>query len=241
MTGYLIQELESVDSTNNYAMAKVHAGLAKHGAAWFAHRQFAGKGQRGKGWDSAPGMNVILSLVVEPSLFPPLTPFLLTQLFSNCIAGIWDGFTNGETSIKWPNDIYWRDRKAGGILIENVFRGDAWLFAVCGIGLNINQTEFAATSGRPVSLRQVTGREHDPLAIARSISGSFYNKLNEFEPTDVRREYNERLFAKRMAVQLRRKDELITTIIDHVDENGRLHTTNPNHKFNFGEIEWLIK
>ena len=57
--------LDSVDSTNNYAMGMVHAGLAKHGMAWFANDQTAGKGQRSKQWESEPGMNIIMSIRVK--------------------------------------------------------------------------------------------------------------------------------------------------------------------------------
>ena len=61
--------LNTVDSTNNYAMAKVHAGMAAHGMAWFAKEQTTGKGQRGKSWISEKGKNIALSLVLEPERF----------------------------------------------------------------------------------------------------------------------------------------------------------------------------
>ena len=57
--------LDKVDSTNNYAMGLVHAGLAKHGQACFAHHQFAGKGQRGKEWNSPEGENITMSVVLD--------------------------------------------------------------------------------------------------------------------------------------------------------------------------------
>jgi BirA family transcriptional regulator, biotin operon repressor / biotin---[acetyl-CoA-carboxylase] ligase len=240
MMGYPIQELETVDSTNNYAMAQVHAGLAKHGNAWFAHRQYAGKGQRGKEWQSEPGQNVILSVVVEPYRFTQLTPFLLTETFSVTIADICNNITNGDITIKWPNDIYWCDRKAGGILIENVFRGSQWSFAVCGIGLNINQTDFHETTGRPVSIRQITGKIAEPLEIAQKIASSFFQTLDDLNGEVIHQKYNEHLFAKGSVVRLQTKDNTILPVIDHVDTAGRLHTIQPEHIFSFGEVQWLI-
>ncbi len=60
-------ELESVDSTNNYAMGRIHAGLASDGLVCLARHQWAGKGQRGKDWQSEPGQNLMMSLVIEPA------------------------------------------------------------------------------------------------------------------------------------------------------------------------------
>src|SRR3954470_11214345 len=70
--------LDKVDSTNNYAMAQVHAGLAKHGMACFAREQAAGKGQRGRQWDSEPGKNIALSLVLQPDLLKISQGFYLS-------------------------------------------------------------------------------------------------------------------------------------------------------------------
>ena len=63
--GYLTI-LESVDSTNNYAMARIRTGLAKHGDAFFAMAQLTGKGQRGKTWITERGTNIIVTLVMQP-------------------------------------------------------------------------------------------------------------------------------------------------------------------------------
>ena len=112
-------ELQSVDSTNNYARKLLYEGLAQHGTAIFAHEQLAGKAQRGKTWSSDKGTNVILSLVVKPR------SLLLTQQFqlSVCVAvavhELFMKYAGDEAKIKWPNDLYWQDRKAGGILIES--------------------------------------------------------------------------------------------------------------------------
>ena len=113
-------ELQSVDSTNNYARQQIHAGLAQHGMGIFTHEQLAGKGQRGNSWSSEKDANIILSIVIKPQ------PLLLTQQFmlSACVAvSIHDFFSKyagDSTKIKWPNDLYWQDRKAGGVLIESV-------------------------------------------------------------------------------------------------------------------------
>ena len=59
-------ELQQVDSTNNYAMGQVHAGMAQHGFTVFAHHQTGGKGQRNRQWISKANENITVSIVVKP-------------------------------------------------------------------------------------------------------------------------------------------------------------------------------
>ena len=65
-TGYPFEVLQTVESTNNYAMGKVHAGLAKHGEACFTDHQTGGKGQRGKEWLTGMGENLALTVILNP-------------------------------------------------------------------------------------------------------------------------------------------------------------------------------
>jgi len=159
--GETLSFLPRVDSTNNYAMAQIRAGLAKHGNGYFAAEQTAGKGQRGKGWQAEPGANIILSLVLQPHWLQVSRQFHLSAAVALGCYDFFHSLAGDDTSLKWPNDIYWRDRKAGGILIENLLSGNSWQFSVAGIGLNINQTHFPDALANPVSLRQITGREWD--------------------------------------------------------------------------------
>ena len=152
--------LASVDSTNNYAMGQVHAGLAKHGEAWFAREQHSGRGQRSKQWVTQPGENIILSTVVEPFLLIQ-QQFALSAAIALACHRFFSKYAGEETKLKWPNDLYWRDRKAGGILVENVLKGQDWKFAIAGMGININQTSFPDHLTYPVSLKQITGKTFD--------------------------------------------------------------------------------
>ena len=74
--------LDSVDSTNNYAMGQVHAGLAKHGQAWFAHEQTAGKGQWGRKWETLKGENIALTIEALPSGLKIFQQFRLSMAVS---------------------------------------------------------------------------------------------------------------------------------------------------------------
>src|SRR5258708_4783032 len=169
--GHTFIELQSVDSTNNYATAQVHAGLASHGTVFSAYEQYAGKGRRGKSWASAPGENLIISIVVQPYFLSGTQQFLLSSCIAVACHDFLRKYTTGETSIKWPNDLYWRDRKAGGILIENIFRGDQWMLAIAGTGINVNQVLFPETARNPGWLKTLTGHDFDVVRLAREPGG----------------------------------------------------------------------
>ncbi len=243
--GHPFIELQSVDSTNNYAMALASKGEARHGTLVFAHHQWAGKGQRGRTWTSAAGENIILSAVLEPVAFPPSAAFGL----SACVAlACHDFFApyagKGSTAIKWPNDLYWNDRKAGGILIENHFKGDQWVFAIVGIGININQVEFPATARNPVSLRQITGREFEAVALARQLGQCLDRRYAELEAGGVRglvEAYNAALYRRGQEVRLKKDNAVFTTRIQSVSPQGELLTRDVlDRQFVFGEVEWII-
>ena len=242
--GFSFYELSTVDSTNNYAMDRVHEGMAHHGMAIFAHEQTAGKGQRGKTWTTEPGSNIILSVIAETLPIQHLPPFALSAAVALACHAFFSRHALDETVIKWPNDIYWRDRKAGGILIENVYRGKEWQWAVIGMGININQTEFPgqATARRPVSLRQVTGRVFDAAAMARELCEDLEAEWQQLLIGDTYRlmyRYQQRLFQLGNRVRLRKGDEIIETRIHGVDPEGHL-ITDGDTRFSVGDVEWMF-
>jgi BirA family biotin operon repressor/biotin-[acetyl-CoA-carboxylase] ligase len=251
-------ELESVDSTNNYAMAQVHAGSASHGTIFFAREQWAGKGQRGKTWASSPGENIVMSVVLEPVFLSITDQFPLSAAVALSCRDLFSRYAGPEqTAIKWPNDLYWRDRKAGGILIENAFRGDRWLFAVAGIGININQAQFPDSLQNPVSLRQITGRAFDAVKLSRELGECLEQRFGQLRsetsngagPGSILEEYNASLYRRGQSTRLKKDQVIFTTTIQGVSPTGELITSDDNgaigagameRRFTFGEIEWVI-
>ncbi len=248
--GRVFIELGSVDSTNNYATARAHAGLASHGTVFFAREQFAGRGQRGRAWKSRPGDNIIMSAVLEPAKESGSGLSMTRQFPLSCCVALacHDFFSHyalpGETSVKWPNDLYWRDRKAGGILIENICRGADWLFSVVGIGININQVEFEGSLKNPVSLKQVTGKTFDAVLLARELCACLDRRYGELVSGETSRqweEYNARLYKRGMAVRLKKDNALFETVVEGVSPAGELMTRDTmERRFGYGEVEWVI-
>lgn len=113
-------ELQSVDSTNNYARGLVKDGSARHGMAFFAQEQLVGKGQRGRKWLSEKGSNIILTILLNPHPLRVSEQFHLNTMIAVILREFFSKYAGEETKIKWPNDLYWQDRKAGGVLVESV-------------------------------------------------------------------------------------------------------------------------
>jgi len=236
-------ELFTIDSTNNYAMAQAHAGLATHGAVYIAEIQTAGKGQRSKNWVTAPGHNITMSCVFQPQGPNCNKPFLLSAVIALACRDFFNSFTQGDTTIKWPNDIYWRDRKAGGILIENVYRANQWQFAIAGIGLNLNQTNFPEHLPNPVSMKQITGKDHDRLTLAHTLCDHLDERYQQFleEKNNLLSEYTTALYKRNCTVRLKKDNMVFETTIEGVSQNGQLLTRDAiERQFDFGEVEWII-
>ncbi|MBL7745721.1 MAG: biotin--[acetyl-CoA-carboxylase] ligase [Chitinophagaceae bacterium] len=242
-------ELQTVDSTNNYALTQIHAGLAEHGMAIFAHEQVAGKGQRGKTWASSKGDNIALSIIIKPVLLQVSQQFQLSACAAISVAEWFSKYAGEDTRIKWPNDLYWKDRKAGGILIESIIRSQktgtsSWEWAVIGIGININETSFPGDLLNPVSLKQITGKNFEPVILAKELCLTFnhcYHELITKEFNIVFAEYLSHLYKRNEKVKLKKDTRVFEAIIKGVTAEGRLivqHTIE--EQFDHGEIQWVI-
>jgi BirA family biotin operon repressor/biotin-[acetyl-CoA-carboxylase] ligase len=237
--------LDKVDSTNNYAMEQVNTGTVISGTAWFALEQTAGKGQRGKQWLSPPGENIMLTIALQPGMLPLSRQFMLSVTVA---LAAWDFFgkhAGDESGIKWSNDIYWRDRKAGGILIENVLRGNTWQYAIVGIGLNINQTTFPDHLPNPVSLRQITGKAWDAVELAKELCASLHNRMQTLHPSNydsLLSTYKSNLFRMNQPALYRMNGEYFEGTIKDVLPDGRLCLEKEGIllELNFGEVEFVI-
>jgi BirA family biotin operon repressor/biotin-[acetyl-CoA-carboxylase] ligase len=172
-------------------MAQIKAGLAKSGSCYTADFQTNGKGQHGRVWESSKGQNLLCSYILELNTLDALKNWTPADQigFSAAIAlgarAFFAAFAGSETKIKKPNDIYFSDRKAGGILIENLVRGQEWTWAVIGIGMNINQTEFSpaalnSVSSNPISLQEITNQSWDIKKMQQHLSDALNDAIHDW-------------------------------------------------------------
>lgn len=160
--------------------------------------QTAGRGQRGNTWLSEPGMNIHYSLLFKPENLPANNQFILSEAVS-LVARNLLGEQVDEVVIKWPNDLYRKGQKMGGILIENQLKGGLVEHSIIGIGLNINQTVFPAFQPQASSLALVSGQTFDLEALVNRLHQQLCKSLNEFsleKAEDIQRYYLNNLYRR---------------------------------------------
>jgi BirA family biotin operon repressor/biotin-[acetyl-CoA-carboxylase] ligase len=240
--GFPFIELPAIDSTNNYAMALLHEGMAQHGTAVFTHHQQKGKGQRNKQWISQKDMNIALSIILEPEGLTTTQLFFLSMTVAIAARNFFNQYAGSDVTIKWPNDIYWRDRKAGGILIENSLKGNALKYAIAGIGFNINQTDFGELNNKAVSLKQITGSNFQPVTLAKQLCVHVEKEWKTFLASEkvIVNTYNSFLYKKNEKVKLKKDNRIFEVIIKNVLPTGELVVQSSiEEHFKVGEIEWV--
>ena len=190
---------EEVDSTNNEALR--HSDCTDGMSVWAASFQTAGRGQRGNVWISSRGENLTFSILVRfgsgaLGTLRALRQFAVSQAVT---LGITDYLSSRgiEASIKWPNDIYWKDSKMAGILIEHSNVGRSIANTIVGVGLDVNQTVFESDAPNPISMAMVAGHEFDMEPILQEIILRFAGLMGQCSPEEreaVNRMYHERMY-----------------------------------------------
>ena len=166
--------LAETTSTNTYLAALCQKEACAELTTVYSSFQSAGRGQRGNSWESEAGKNLLFSFVVYPEFLETHRQFYLSQVTALALHDVLSSYTEG-ISIKWPNDIYWKDRKICGMLIENDLSGQHLYCSVVGIGHNINQEIFRSDAPNPVSLTQITGKVYDREEVLARFLRIFFN------------------------------------------------------------------
>ena len=131
---------DEIDSTNNRAK-ELGEKDGTHGTLLVADRQVAGKGRRGRVWESPKGISIYMTILLRPQLIPTKAPMLTLVMAQSVAEGIRD-VTGMEVGIKWPNDIVMNKKKVCGILTEMSTEIDYINYVVIGVGINVNQKSF---------------------------------------------------------------------------------------------------
>lgn len=223
-------------------MAEIHDGKAGHGIVYQALEQTAGRGQRGRTWESGRNMNIALSAVLEPGNVLPPGSFLLGAAAAVAVRNCLESHIPG-CMIKWPNDIYIHDKKIAGILIENVVRGNQWSYAVVGIGININQPGFGPELPGATSLTMLTGKTYDIIVLGKQLCEhlELQWQLLQKEPERVMRLYNEHLFRKDVPVRFKEESRVFTATVKQVTAAGELLAVCGESEIIMAQgVQWLI-
>lgn len=153
---------DRVSSTNSYVQELLSKSTPlDDGSVIMAVEQVAGRGQMGNFWEAESGKNLTFSILYKPDSLAIEDQFYLSMAISLGICDFLEKHIDHEFLIKWPNDIYYKQRKIAGILIENSLQGDKIRNSVIGIGLNVNQIQFKSDAPNPISMSQITNIEYD--------------------------------------------------------------------------------
>lgn len=186
------------ESTNTLLKELLQRQEIDDEAVIYTDYQTSGRGQRGNVWESERGKNILFSMLIYPDMVKASEPFIISQLTSLAIKDILSQYTD-NISIKWPNDIYYRNKKICGILIENSLAEDSISQSILGCGININQTVFYSDAPNPVSLKQITGKEYvikDILAQIADRISYYYHQLQEGKSEAIITNYKSSLFRR---------------------------------------------
>ncbi len=175
LPGFRHIELEETESTNTYARRHPQETESRL-TLITAEFQSQGRGALGE-WQSEPEQNLLFSLVCHPNSLPATQVFRISVAACLAICHALNEVAPGFL-IKWPNDIYYGDRKAVGILIENELQDKFVGTAVIGAGVNVNQTLFTPDAPNPVSLAQIVGHKVDRTPVLQNIVENFH-RLSE--------------------------------------------------------------
>lgn len=135
--------IEETDSTNAELQRRLKKALLPEGYLITSSYQTSGRGYSGNAWHSERGKNVMMSLVLYPSFLAPRRQFYITQALSLAVHDVLSvKLGSRRLKIKWPNDIYFGNKKICGMLLETAVQGERIQYAVAGVGININQEKF---------------------------------------------------------------------------------------------------
>jgi len=212
-----------------------------------ADYQTAGKGQRGNSWEAAKGANLLFSFVCYPTFVPIRQQFVLSQLISLGIKETLEEYCS-DISIKWPNDIYWKEKKICGILIENDLQGNSIGRCISGIGLNINQEVFLSDAPNPISLKQITGKHYQRETILEKVMQRIeqsYQKLKEDSAyaSELATRYAASLFRREGLHCYQDKDGLFNARLVRVEADGRfvlMDEANQERSYLFKEVQYVL-
>jgi BirA family biotin operon repressor/biotin-[acetyl-CoA-carboxylase] ligase len=236
--------IEKVSSTNTHSLFLLRKGMVQEGTVIHTSFQTAGRGQPGNTWESQYGKNLMISIILYPVTVKADNQFIISKMIS---LGIRDYLTRIVTDvrIKWPNDIYVRDDKIAGILIENSIIRNEIENTIAGIGLNVNQDKFSRAVPNATSLKKLTGKEFDLDGCLTELSGTLdlrYKQMLYEKKSLIDSDYLSSLYRFGEFNEFRDGNGIFDGKIVSVTGTGRLQIEDRKgriYEYSFKEVDFL--
>jgi len=249
---YVLYEVDETDSTNLHVRMLAQSrepakGLAEAPVVVLStDYQTAGRGQGSNTWESERGKNLLFSILIHPTMVPVQRQFLLSMMGALALKEALGVYVSEGVTLKWPNDIYWKDRKISGTLIETSLSGGHIKDCVFGVGINVNQTSFSSNLPNPVALCQIVGSEVDRKQLLDAIMKSFakyFRLLEEGGYADISALYHEALYRKHGFFTYKGKDGTFEGAVVEVEDDGHLVLRDREgriHEYTLKDIQYVI-
>lgn len=258
---------EQLDSTNAYLQRQQSETDIRN---WVvsADEQTAGKGMGSSSWESEVGKNHTFSLALDMGFLPAERQFLLSEavplgiieVIDKVLSDSFEGISfpteavrtesmpsksAEKLHIKWPNDIFYENRKLAGILINSTIKANMMDVSIIGIGLNVNQMQFQDWPTHPISLKMITGKTYDLQNLLQQIAEHILIKVEQLKssPTAIEQEYLKRLFRYRTWADYEVEGKVLRLFMTGIDSFGRLQLVDEQQKpysFDIKEIKFLL-
>ncbi|MCW5519302.1 biotin--[acetyl-CoA-carboxylase] ligase [Aureitalea sp. L0-47] len=239
-------KLSAIASTNSYLKELNSEIPLNDETVVCANSQLSGRGQRGASWYSEPGKSLTFSLLKRYSQLPTEQSVAINLAVSLSVASVLDSLEVPEVSVKWPNDIMSANKKIAGILIENQLQGENIVSSVIGIGINVNNKNFADLPNAG-SLLLATGKAYDLDLVIETVGESVFEELRNIHSAPfeiIHSKYESRLFRKGIISEFKRADGTrFNGRIAGVNRSGDLVVeleSGVSEKFQLKEIELLL-
>lgn len=212
-----------------------------------AKEQTAGKGMGVNVWESQPGENLTFSMGVEMSFLKAADQFLLSQAVPLGLLEVLDTMLPADSlTVKWPNDLFFGDRKLCGILINSTIHGMDMGVSVIGMGLNVNQLQFQNWPTNPISIQMILGKEIalEPLLhqLVEAVDERIQLLRTEEGVARIKKDYLNRMYRYRTWADYEVDGQKVRRFITGIDAFGRLQTLDDSGKmfiYDLKEIKYL--
>ena len=222
-----ILHFDEINSTNVYLYDKMAENADIADTVVVAAHQTAGRGMDKNRWESEAQKNLLFSIALNVNYLEAENQFKISQAVSVAIVDTLSQFIdNQRLFIKWPNDIYFDDKKLAGMLVQNTIEGRMMGVTIIGIGLNVNQIEFPKDLPNPISLKMISGKDYDLENLLNLLVTNIKASLESLRFEEKQHEINQKYILKsyRFGIwsEYFYQNQVKTLKINGFDKYGRL-------------------
>lgn len=236
---------DTIASTNGWLSNEVQLGNTTDRLVVSANFQTHGMGMTSNVWHSKKNQNILCSIGLKPDKILPAEQFLLSKLISLAALDVLQLYLpTSELQVKWPNDIYVNDCKIAGALISCTILGNTIDYAVVGLGMNVNQSNFPKWIPNPVSMKLIAGKRFDRILIQNQIVTAFFKRYDEYAETKYRlsidRLYLQRMYRFAVKAPYLINNRKVMAKIEGVNEFGQLLLRQADEKLDAYDMKEVV-